>query len=302
MMELRKLILMSTSIVLALTLFQLKAEAETIEGNVLSVTPVIDAKSNQNEPSFFKLANKPGKQYTVRMIVENMTNDEQRYVAEIQDANTNDAGQIVYMEKTTKSGVRQFVKNKRFDGTIGPKQSEIVSFKVKLPKSQVDKRTHLGGVIVMEKPKSDVQHSISNQFKIATSLTIADGATETNKLDSIQINKMVVGKNGLQTGYWMTVKNTSNKIINHVSYQIRVNRQVLNNHAGENGVMTLIPNETARIFVSTSQTTARLKDAKLILQKDQNRRTIDYKPKALVRKTHQNIFSKFVNSLESLQI
>lgn len=92
-------------------------------------------------------------------------------------------------------------------------------------------------------------------------MTIADGSTETNKLESIRINKIVAGKYDQQPRYWLTVKNTSNKIINHVKYNLRVNQQALNNRGGENGVMTLIPNETAHIFVPSSQTPAQFKDA-----------------------------------------
>lgn len=298
MVKLRKLILIGIGMFTIFTLFQLKTEAATIEGNVLSVTPVIH-DGGEEGASFYKLSNKSAQQYKVQMIVENMTSTGQRYVAEIQDAKTNESGQIVYMSKSTKSGVRQFVKNKRMEGTIGAKQSKVISFKVKLPRSQSDKRTHLGGVVVMEKPKEDNQHSISNQFKLVTSMTIADGSTETNKLEPIRINKIVAGKYDQQPGYWLTVKNTSNKIINHVKYNLRVNQQALNNRGGENGVMTLIPNETAHIFVPSSQTSAQFKDVKLTLQKNHNHRTVDCTPRKIVHKTDRNVFSNFVNAMKS---
>ncbi|MBO0473789.1 hypothetical protein IGL98_003446 [Enterococcus sp. DIV0840] len=203
---LRLIVVMIGVFLLSLTLMITKAQV----GLAVSVKPILPKNQHNSDATYYDLRMKPGQKQDVQMELTNSSDKEEQVTLEINDATTNDAGDIDYSDRSKivprdKSLGVSFkdIATAEAELTIPAKKTITTTVRLDMPEKQFDGMI-LGGIKVVSSEK-DIENSDSNNkekqakktYIVAVKLTETDTpvVAKLNLLDVVfskEANKNII--------------------------------------------------------------------------------------------------------------
>ncbi|PZL72156.1 hypothetical protein CI088_11145 [Enterococcus plantarum] len=200
--------------VFLLLLIAMTTKSQT--GLAVSVKPILPKNQHNSEATYYDLRMVPGQKQDLKLELTNTSDKEQKVVLQINDATTNDAGDIDYSDRSKivprdKSLSLSFkdVASGEAELTIPAKKKVTTKVHIQMPEEQFDGMI-LGGIKVVSSENGiEAQESNNNQKQSKKTYIVAVKLTETDtpvvaKLNLVEVNYL---KESNQNSIKATIQN-----------------------------------------------------------------------------------------------
>lgn len=182
-------------------------EAELVN---FSVEPIFSANQLERGNSFFDLSVKPEEKTTVKVKINNFSEQQQKFAIDVNRAETNGNLVIDYSGEINKSSpsnemdIQKWVKYPK-TVTIPGKKAGIVAFDISVPNQKFDGMI-LGGIQVKRESQQKKKAGLTTDYDYVLGLMLSQNETKVNpNLELISISPEVISKNA---GITVKLKNT----------------------------------------------------------------------------------------------
>ncbi|WP_270321643.1 WxL protein peptidoglycan domain-containing protein [Weissella confusa] len=194
--------------------------ATTLKGQDLTVTPVISESGTQGMPNIYSFHYEADHEYVVEADITNTGSEKRRYQAEIEDAYTNQNGQLVYRDTEKRQGIRELTNQPKQTGAIAPQETKHVTFHLKTDQQPFD-GVKIGGLRVTELAQAS-KNDIKNNISLITSIVMATSEVETTAVSGLDVTSVADVFTTSKRGYEFKFSNDTAQLLTGVQATLTV--------------------------------------------------------------------------------
>jgi Bacterial protein of unknown function (DUF916). len=257
--------------------------AVTLKGRNLTMTPDIDGTVTHVLPNVYSFQFEPSREYTIEADIRNTGAENQRYQAEIEDAYTNQNGQLVYRETDNQQGIRNLTDNPQKTGTIAPYGTEHIVFHLKTSEAPFD-GVKIGGLRVTELAQTS-NTAIKNNISLITSIVMGTGEVETTAVSDLDIINVVDIFAANKRGYEFKFDNDSTQLLTNAQATLTLynhDERILEKTLRP---ITIAPNTPFKLFLPVDGRPEVFTKATVVFKKGDQEKTVSFNNKKPSKKT-----------------
>ena len=248
--------------------------ATTLKGQDLTVTPVISESASQAKPNIYSFHYEADHDYTVEADITNTGTEKRRYQAEIEDAYTNQNGQLVYRDTDKRQGIRKLTDKPKQTGTIAPNETKHITFHLKTNQEPFD-GVKIGGLRVTELAQAS-KNDIKNNISLITSIVMATSETETTAVSGLNVTNVADVFTTTKRGYEFKFDNDTAQLLTGVQATLTLYNH--NKKVAEKTLqpITIAPKSPFKLFLPVDGRPDAFTKATVTFKKDDQEKTVAF--------------------------